>query len=61
MLRERCNVRSIRDALLKAEFMLIILQIILILSFAQQVILVVASWLFSIWTQNHEKTLEQHA
>ena len=43
----RGNVRSIRDAHLKANFKLIILPIIIFLSFAQQMILIVASWLFS--------------
>ena len=45
--RERCNVRSIRDAHVKADVILIISPIIIFLSFAQQVILIVASWLFS--------------
>ena len=44
---ERCNEWSIRDAHLKADFILIILPIIIFVSFAQQVILIVAPWLFS--------------
>ena len=44
---EGCVVRSIRDADLKAGFILIILPIIIFLISIQQVILIVASGLFS--------------
>ena len=44
---ERYNVRSIRDTHLKACFTLINLQIIILLSFTQQMILIVALWLLS--------------
>ena len=47
MFRERCNVRSIRDDHLKGDFILIITPIVTFLNLAQQVILIVASWLFS--------------
>ena len=39
-------MRSIRDAHLKGDFVLIIKPITIFLSFAHQVILIVASWLF---------------
>ena len=44
---ERCNVRSIRDAHLKASFTSIIKPIIILLSFTQEEILTVVLWLFS--------------
>ena len=59
-------MRSIRDAHVKAGFTLIILPIIILLSVAQQVILIVAFYGYSLmekatWTQHYEKTLEQLA
>ena len=42
-----CNVRSTWDGHLKADFILINLQMIISLSFAHQKILIVASQLFS--------------
>ena len=44
---ERCNVRPIRDAHLKAYFILIIFKLIIPWKSAQQVILIVALWPFS--------------
>ena len=44
---ERCNLRSVRDAHLKADFTLIILSMFILLSLAQQVILIVPLWLIS--------------
>ena len=46
MLREM-HVRSTLNANFQADFTLIIVPIIILLSFAQQVILIVASWLLS--------------
>ena len=56
--------KSIRDTHLNAGFTLIFLPVIIRLSFTQQMILIVASWLFfhgkTRQAQNHEKTLEQY-
>ena len=65
MLREMQREVNMGPPQLRADFMLIIRPMIIILSFAQQIILIVASWLFSHgekidWTQYCEKTLEQH-
>ena len=46
-------MRSIRDAHLKADFKLTILPIVIFLSFAQQVIFIVASWPFSQGEKQH--------
>ena len=55
------SARPIRDAHLKADFALIILPIIILLSSTKQMILTVALWPFSNGenhlTQNNEKTL----
>ena len=56
--QKETNVRLVGDANLKVDFILIVIPVITFLSFAQQVILTVASWLFSTWTQNYEKPLE---
>ena len=65
---KRCNVRSIRDAHLKADITLVIPPKIILLSTIQRMMLIVALWLFShgeshlgpekrkLWSNSSERT-----
>ena len=62
---EKCNVRSTWTAHLRADFILIIRPIIIILSLSQQIILIglhgYSLMRKTAWTHIYKKTLKQHA